>query len=77
MDRSIAVSLDASACVGLVKSLAEYYPDAKWQRCAVHFYRTSPTPQGRNQVVELGQHLSNQHRWLQVALLFEIFGMFL
>lgn len=26
-------------CMGLVESLAEYYPDALWQRCAVHFYR--------------------------------------
>ena len=29
----------SDACVGLVESLAEYYPDARWQRCAVHFYR--------------------------------------
>jgi len=27
------------ACMGLVESLAEFYPDAKWQRCTVHFYR--------------------------------------
>jgi transposase-like protein len=27
------------ACMGLVESLAEYYPEAKWQRCIVHFYR--------------------------------------
>jgi hypothetical protein len=26
-------------CLGLVSSLAEFYPDALWQRCAVHFYR--------------------------------------
>lgn len=26
-------------CMGLVESLAEYYPNALWQRCAVHFYR--------------------------------------
>lgn len=26
-------------CLGLVESLAEYYPDALWQRCVVHFYR--------------------------------------
>jgi transposase-like protein len=25
--------------MGLVESLAEYYPDTKWQRCTVHFYR--------------------------------------
>lgn len=26
-------------CIGLIESLAEYYPKAKWQRCMVHFYR--------------------------------------
>ena len=26
-------------CLGLVENLAEFYPDAKWQRCIVHFYR--------------------------------------
>jgi len=27
------------ACLGLVESLGEFYPEAKWQRCMVHFYR--------------------------------------
>ena len=27
------------ACMGLVESLAEFYPESKWQRCMVHFYR--------------------------------------
>jgi transposase-like protein len=26
-------------CLGLVEALAEFYPEAAWQRCAVHFYR--------------------------------------
>jgi hypothetical protein len=26
-------------CLGLVESLGEFYPEALWQRCAVHFYR--------------------------------------
>ena len=26
-------------CLGLVENLAEFFPDAKWQRCIVHFYR--------------------------------------
>jgi transposase-like protein len=29
----------SDACMGLVESVAEYYPDADWQRCTVHFYR--------------------------------------
>jgi putative transposase len=27
------------ACMGLIESLADFYPEAKWQRCMVHFYR--------------------------------------
>ena len=27
------------ACLGLIESLAEFFPQAKWQRCTVHFYR--------------------------------------
>jgi len=36
-------------CLGLIESLDEYYPDAQWQRCMVHFYRNvfSVTPKGR------------------------------
>lgn len=26
-------------CLGLVESLGDFYPEAAWQRCAVHFYR--------------------------------------
>ena len=26
-------------CLGLVESLAEFYPEAAWQRCLVHWYR--------------------------------------
>jgi putative transposase len=29
----------SDACRGLVESVEEYLPDARWQRCIVHFYR--------------------------------------
>jgi transposase-like protein len=29
----------SDACRGLVESAAEFYPEARWQRCTVHFYR--------------------------------------
>jgi putative transposase len=29
----------SDACLGLVESVAEFYPDAQWQRCVVHWYR--------------------------------------
>ena len=36
-------------CIGLIESLADYYPDAKWQRCTVHWYRNvlSVVPRGK------------------------------
>ena len=29
----------SDACLGLVEALGEVFPDARWQRCTVHFYR--------------------------------------
>jgi transposase-like protein len=39
----------SDACLGLVESLAEVFPDADWQRCVVHFYRNvfSHVPRGK------------------------------
>ena len=39
----------SDACRGLVESVAEYLPDARWQRCMVHFYRNvfSHVPSGK------------------------------
>jgi len=36
----------SDACMGLVESLGDYFPEVKWQRCTVHFYRNvfSVTP---------------------------------
>lgn len=31
--------ITSDACLGLVESIAEFYPEADWQRCTVHFYR--------------------------------------
>jgi len=39
----------SDACLGLMESIAEVFPDADWQRCAVHFYRNvfSHVPRGK------------------------------
>ena len=39
----------SDACAGLVESLGEHYPEARWQRCVVHFYRNvfSVVPSGK------------------------------
>lgn len=36
-------------CLGLVQAVAEFYPEAAWQRCVVHFYRNvfTAVPKGR------------------------------
>lgn len=31
--------ITSDKCVGLVESLGEFFPEASWQRCVVHFYR--------------------------------------
>lgn len=43
----------SDACTGLVESLGEHYPDARWQRCTVHFYRNvlSVVPTGKSREV--------------------------
>jgi putative transposase len=39
----------SDACLGLAEAVAEVFPDADWQRCAVHFYRNvfSHTPSSK------------------------------
>jgi transposase-like protein len=36
-------------CMGLVEALGEHFPQARWQRCCVHFYRNvfSVVPKGK------------------------------
>jgi len=56
-DRGLAgVQLIVSdACLGLVESAAEVYPETRWQRCVVHFYRNvfSHVPTGKLREVVL------------------------
>jgi transposase-like protein len=40
-------------CLGLVESLAEFYPEACWQRCAVPFYRNVFTAVPKGKVKEV------------------------
>jgi transposase-like protein len=40
-------------CLGLVEALGEFFPDAKWQRCMVHWYRNvfTAVPKGKVKMV--------------------------
>ncbi len=49
------------ACMGLVESLAEYYPETKWQRCMVHFYRNVFNTVPRRRVKDVAAMLKAIH----------------
>ena len=48
-------------CLGLVESLADFYPDAKWQRCVVHFYRNVFTAVPKGKVKDVAAMLKAIH----------------
>ena len=46
----------SDACRGLMESAAEYLPDARWQRCMVHFYRNIFSHVPATKVREVNEH---------------------
>jgi putative transposase len=48
-------------CLGLVESLADFYPEAGWQRCTVHFYRNVFTAVPRGKIKEVAAMLKAVH----------------
>jgi putative transposase len=48
-------------CLGLVESLGEFYPEASWQRCVVHFYRNVFTVVPNGKVKEVAAMLKAIH----------------
>jgi len=48
-------------CLGLVESLGEFYPEALWQRCTVHFYRNVWTAVPTSKVREVAAMLKAIH----------------
>ena len=48
-------------CLGLVESLADFYPEAQWQRCVVHFYRNVFTAVPKGRVKEVAAMLKAIH----------------
>jgi putative transposase len=45
--------ITSDKCLGLVEALGEFYPEADWQRCMVHWYRnvSSVVPQAKTKEV--------------------------
>lgn len=48
-------------CLGLVEALGEFYPEAAWQRCVVHFYRNVFTVVPKGKVKEVSAMLKAIH----------------
>jgi putative transposase len=48
-------------CLGLVEALVEFYPEAKWQRCIVHFYRNVLTAVPKGKAREVAAMLKAIH----------------
>jgi putative transposase len=48
-------------CLGLVENLADFFPQAKWQRCVVHFYRNVWTAVPTGKVKEVAAMLKAIH----------------
>ncbi len=48
-------------CLGLIESLGEFYPHARWQRCMVHFYRNVFTVVPKGKVKEVAAMLKAIH----------------
>lgn len=48
-------------CLGLVEALAEFYPEADWQRCTVHWYRNVLSQVPRQKMREVAAMLKAIH----------------
>jgi putative transposase len=56
--------ITSDACIGLTESAAEFFPEAAWQRCILHWYRnifshvrkTRSPPKSRSRIHELPRH---------------------
>ena len=48
-------------CLGLLEALGEFYPEAAWQRCVVHFYRNVMTVVPKGKVAEVAAMLKAIH----------------
>ena len=51
----------SDACLGLKASVDDYYPEAKWQRCTVHFYRNVFSHVPNTKVKEVARMLKAIH----------------
>jgi putative transposase len=53
--------ITSDKCLGLVEALGDFYPEAAWQRCVVHFYRNVFTSVPRGKMKEVAAMLKAIH----------------
>ena len=53
--------LISDKCLGLVEAVGEFYPEATWQRCLVHWYRNVMSVVPKNKVKEVMAMLKAIH----------------
>jgi len=53
--------ITSDRCLGLVEALGDFYPEAAWQRCTVHFYRNVFKVVPRGKVKEVAAMLKAIH----------------
>ena len=53
--------ITSDKCIGLVEALGEFFPDAAWQRCTVHFYRNILKDVPRSKSREVAAMLKATH----------------
>lgn len=51
----------SDCCLGLVESIGEIFPEAKWQRCVAHWYRNVLTGVPRNMMKDVASMLKAIH----------------
>jgi transposase-like protein len=51
----------SDACRGLIDAVAELYPEARWQRCVVHWYRNVFSHSPRGKIAEVARMLKAIH----------------
>jgi len=53
--------ITSDKCIGLVEALGEFFPEACWQRCVVHFYRNVLKDVPRTKLKEVAAMLKAIH----------------
>jgi len=51
----------SDACLGLIESIEEFFPESKWQRCIVHYYRNVFSVVPRRKMGEVSRMLKAIH----------------